>query len=72
MDPPGTGKESISDTLERMLVCRSSKFTVGRKSNEPDGGLELRFAGVVVDAILYRCPLLVEVCRTGVSLGVLP
>ena len=42
----------MSGTLEKMLVCRSSKFTVGRKSNDSDGGLELRFAEVAVDAIL--------------------
>ena len=34
--PPGTGKESMSGTSEKMLECRSSKFTDGRKSKEPE------------------------------------
>ena len=50
--PPGAGKESISGTSEKMLECRSSKFTVGRKSNDPDGGLGSRLLAGAVNARL--------------------
>lgn len=61
-DPPGAGKEEMSDPSETMLVFKSSKLIGGRKSKDPDDCEVSRLLAVAVEAKLNLDVLLMEDC----------